>query len=117
MIDATTSVDQSIEARIRSVGVNRFIATPAFFRTRRKRVDEVASALLAIEHGMPLTKKVVSSRYTAGLPSVAPHARAQLYDWLQRFQCSAAAIRTSEAQVCSSGRTESNKSEPSPAVS
>jgi hypothetical protein len=86
MIGAPAGSESSVHAQIQAIGMNRFLATPAFFRTRRTRVDAVAGALLAIEHGEPLHKKVVSSRYTAGLPAVAPAARAELQDWLQRFR-------------------------------
>ncbi|MEV6736619.1 hypothetical protein AB0N14_06555 [Streptomyces sp. NPDC051104] len=99
MIGASAPVNPTLHRKIDSVGVNWFAATPAFFRTRHKRVDEVASALLVIERGAPLTKKVVSSRYTAGLPNVAHRARAELYEWLQRFQAPIAAAPAETSEV------------------
>ncbi|ROP51007.1 hypothetical protein [Streptomyces sp. PanSC9] len=86
MIGAQAQPDPDTQEKIERIGVNWFTASAAFYRTRRKRVDEILSALRAIECGEPIRKKVVSSRYTIGLPNVAPPARVELYGWLQRFQ-------------------------------
>jgi hypothetical protein len=82
---AAPSTSATAKERVASLGVNWFAATPAFFRTRRRRVDEVAAALREIDGGRPLVKKVVSSLYTQGLPSVDAAARAGLLLWLERF--------------------------------
>jgi CHASE3 domain sensor protein len=42
---------------------------------RQKRTKEVVDALISLESGGRLTKKVVSGRYTSGLPSVSAKAR------------------------------------------
>jgi hypothetical protein len=87
LIGAPDAVDPDIQSRVRQAdGVNWFATTSAFFRTRRTRVDQIARALEALERGDRLHAKVVSSRYTAGLPSVDPAARAELLAWLERFR-------------------------------
>jgi len=45
---------------------------------RHKRTNEVVDALTSLETGGELTKKVVSGRYTTGLPSVSAKARTAL---------------------------------------
>jgi len=45
---------------------------------RQKRTKEVVDALISLEAGGKLTKKVVSGRYTTGLPSVSAKARGTL---------------------------------------
>lgn len=86
MIGAPEQPDPVALECVESVGVNWFRTTPGFFRTRRKRVDEVTRALEALVAGSRLTGKVVSSRYTAGLPLVTPQARDDLLAWLDRFR-------------------------------
>lgn len=51
---------------------------------RQKRTREVVDALTSLEAGATLTKKVVSGRYTAGLPSVSAKARKTLRWELER---------------------------------
>ena len=45
---------------------------------RQKRTKEVIDALTSLEAGGKLTKKVVSGRYTTGLPDISAKARTAL---------------------------------------
>lgn len=65
--------------------LNWFVSTPKFLAVRSMRVRQVASALDRLEQFVPLTQKVVSSRYTAGLPMVAPENRLRLRKSLEPF--------------------------------
>ncbi len=51
--------------------LNFFDDTTQFVKRRRRTVEVVVEALRLIEAGSPLPRKVVSRRYTEGLPSVA----------------------------------------------
>lgn len=65
---------------------NWFEPTEAFYRTRAARLDSVLDALEAIEHGLPVPQRVVTTRYAAGLPLVPDAERAQLKQHLRRFR-------------------------------
>lgn len=64
---------------------NWFVPTEAFLRTRRRRLTEVVDALQVLGDGGLLQKKVIATRYTQGLPKVAPGARMKLLAWLDPF--------------------------------
>ena len=65
--------------------LNWFVPTPGFYRTRLARLQSVVAALQAIDEGQTLPDRVVTTRYAAGLPTVAPSARADLRSFLGRF--------------------------------
>lgn len=65
--------------------LNWFEPTSRFFVTRQNRLDSVIDGLERLEAGLELDKKVVSSRYTEGLPRVDGLARAELLEYLRRF--------------------------------
>ncbi|OBE94327.1 hypothetical protein A5776_23405 [Mycolicibacterium elephantis] len=65
--------------------LNWFVATDRFHTTRRTRLSTVIDALETLEAGGDLTKKVISTRYTAGLPSVDGERRRELLRFLRRF--------------------------------
>lgn len=69
--------------------LNWFVAANPFFQIRQTRIQQVAEALDRLESELPLDKKVVTTRYTAGLPNVAPDQRKRLRAHLARFQRSA----------------------------
>lgn len=70
---------------IDSADLNWFVSTPLFFTTRRKRLDTVLAALRQLEGGLPLQSKVLTTRYTDGLPGVPPAARTSLLARLEAF--------------------------------
>ena len=65
--------------------LNHFETTPRFFSTRENRLRTVVRALRRLERGQDLDEKVVTSRYTEGLPSVPEAERDALRDYLSRF--------------------------------
>jgi hypothetical protein len=65
--------------------LNWFQASPAFFRTRARRLAAVIAALDAIERGEPVADRVVTRRYAQGLPLVDPAGRARLHTYLRAF--------------------------------
>lgn len=68
-------------ARIDSprVSMNRFLAL------RQDRLNAVINALNSLAAGEPLTRKVITTRYTEGLPNVAASRRQELLEFLNRF--------------------------------
>jgi hypothetical protein len=70
---------------ILSEHLNWFETTPRFFEVRRSRLASVISGLESLEQGQPLTSKVITSRYTQGLPSVSNAYRRRLLEELRRF--------------------------------
>jgi hypothetical protein len=66
--------------------LNWFRSTPQFFATRRVRLQTVLSALRRLRDGLPLEEKVISTRYTEGLPRVPPDAVMQLIERLTTFE-------------------------------
>lgn len=64
---------------------NQFVVSEAWFATRRSRVETVIQALSDVSQGKQLRKKVISTRYTDGLPGVPEPARESLDAFLQRF--------------------------------
>jgi hypothetical protein len=64
---------------------NWFTPTPAFFRLRHTRLASVLRALDRLDAGLTLEEKVVTSRYTDGLPSVGESARGVLRNRLTPF--------------------------------
>ena len=71
--------------------LNWFKPTDQFFATRSQRLNTVV-APLRLDAGQPLTTKVVTSRYAAGLPGVARPARRELLAYLRRFQADRIAL-------------------------
>ena len=65
--------------------LNWFVTSERFFATRRTRLASVRRALDDIAAGRPLDAKVVSRRYTEGLPLVTAAARDSLAKHLDRF--------------------------------
>lgn len=65
--------------------LNWFRSTPAFIAARRQRIRAVRAALERLERGLPLESKVVTTRYTEGLPEVPAAARAELKVFLSQF--------------------------------
>ncbi len=68
--------------------LNWFESTQQFFANRRHRLQSVVAALNALSVGATLTTKVVTTRYTSGLPGVAAEARRELLNHLARFRTS-----------------------------
>lgn len=77
--------------------LNWFSPTPAFIATRNARLASVIKALECLERNEPLTAKVISTRYTDGLPLLAGEARAALAAHLKRFVKHPDSGRSSEA--------------------
>jgi len=69
--------------------LNWFVATLGFLETRRRRIDEVLRALDDLSNGLPLTKKVVTTRYTEGLPRLDGQVVQNLRTHMQRFASTA----------------------------
>lgn len=65
--------------------LNWFESTARFFKTRETNLNVLIAALRALEAGEPLEGKVLSKRYTAGLPGVEATARRDLLRHLKRF--------------------------------
>jgi hypothetical protein len=65
---------------------NRFAPTDRFYATRRSNTAKVRSAVQAVLAGDELTAKVISTRYTEGLPTVSRPALQQLEAFLARFE-------------------------------
>ena len=65
--------------------LNHFETTSRFFSTRENRLRTVVRALRRLERGQDLDEKVVTGRYTEGLPSVPEAQRDALRDYLSRF--------------------------------
>jgi hypothetical protein len=68
--------------------LNWFVSTPRFFATRKARLATVVHALQTLAAGEPLTHKVITTRYGAGLPRVDPTRRNLLEQHLTRFTAS-----------------------------
>ena len=66
--------------------LNWFEVTPGFLAVREQRLQAVLDGLRRVRAGRPLDKKVVASRYTAGLPYVAPDRVNALVAALERYQ-------------------------------
>jgi hypothetical protein len=66
--------------------LNWFESTPNFLARRVARLNEVVAALETLESGGVLTKKIVTSRYTTGLPTVAAEKRQMLLASLRRIR-------------------------------
>ena len=65
--------------------LNWFEPSDGFYRTRSRRLASVIEALEAIEQGLPVRERVVTTRYAKGLPRVSPAALSELKAFLQRF--------------------------------
>lgn len=70
---------------VEAASLNWFIPTAGFYRTREKRLRTVIRALMLLEEGLPLDEKVVTTRYTRGLPLVEAEARRRLLRQLTSF--------------------------------
>lgn len=77
--------DTDLPERIDPQELNWFVSTDRFLVTRMQRLNSVVGALDKLARGQVIDTKVVTSRYTAGLPSISPSARAALRDYLVRF--------------------------------
>jgi hypothetical protein len=66
--------------------LNWFVSTPRFLATRRQRLTAVTAALREVRAGRPLEKKVITTRYTQGLPLVRDEDLAQLLELLQAYE-------------------------------
>jgi hypothetical protein len=73
-------------ATVSDPALNWFEVTEQFFAMRSRRLNEVICALERLRDGEPLTEKVISTRYTLGLPEVEGTARAELLGYLKRFR-------------------------------
>ena len=65
--------------------VNEFVATDLFLQTRRDKIRSVIQALELIATGSGVSGKVISTRYTEGLPNVSAAERRALLLFLQSF--------------------------------
>ena len=65
---------------------NYFVPTAGFFATRNKRVQTVVDAVEALLSGSQPHGKVISTRYTEGLPHVDPASLEHLRAHLDRFR-------------------------------
>lgn len=65
--------------------LNWFEPTKRFFATRQNRLDSVIGGLERLQADLPLDTKVVSSRYTDGLPGVDPSERDNILVYLRKF--------------------------------
>jgi hypothetical protein len=65
--------------------LNWFVSTDRFFKGRKSRLNTVVDALETIAAGQPLTRKVVASRYTEGLPRVDAERRQVLLQFLRKL--------------------------------
>jgi hypothetical protein len=84
--DVWTMIPKPAPVSISDAALNWFEVTQQFLSTRGRRLNEVIHALERLSNGEPLTEKVISTRYTAGLPQVGETARAELLNHLKRFQ-------------------------------
>jgi hypothetical protein len=64
---------------------NYFVPSDSFVKSRQARVRSVLEAVQKVLAGDELTTKVISSRYTEGLPAVTPNALSTLEAHLRRF--------------------------------
>ena len=69
--------------------LNWFVPTSRFLLTRHGCIRTVASGLERIASGRPLSGKVITTRYTDGLPNVDAGKRADLLEFLRRFALTA----------------------------
>jgi hypothetical protein len=65
--------------------LNWFVMTDSFFKTREARVISVVDALEALEQGKTITAKVITTRYSNGLPDIGAGARSELKRYLRDF--------------------------------
>ena len=66
--------------------LNWFEPTDTFLDTRRARLGQVIEALETLRDGGTLTKKVIATRYTEGLPTISSSDREQLLARLSGFR-------------------------------
>jgi len=66
--------------------LNWFETNPRFLSTRRSRLADVIDALERLADGRPLDKKIITTRYTEGLPEIGQPERAALLEHLKRFR-------------------------------
>ncbi|WP_133379220.1 hypothetical protein [Klenkia marina] len=71
--------------------LNWFVPTKSFFDMRERRLRAVIHALERLAAGEELQGKVITTRYTTGLPLVSQAARAHLLDHLTPFLTTGAA--------------------------
>lgn len=65
--------------------LNWFVTTDEFIVGRINRLRVVIDALEKIDRGDQPTKKIITTRYTEGLPGVGGEARKRLLEFLRRF--------------------------------
>lgn len=86
IVEKAWSMLPSPHRKIRDVDVatlNWFQPSERFYATRALRLRTVVEALFDVEQDVPLSKKVVTTRYGNGLPAVTPAARLALRLYLQ----------------------------------
>jgi hypothetical protein len=64
---------------------NYFVPTDRFMNMRQARIGLVLQGVKDVVAGRPLNRKVISTRYTQGLPHVHPAALVELEEHLSRF--------------------------------
>jgi hypothetical protein len=65
--------------------LNWFVSKVRFLATRKARLSTVVDALTTIAAGEPLPHKVITTRYTTGLPLVDAESRDQLLQFVRSF--------------------------------
>ena len=84
--EAWAAIPEPSPLRSPLANLNWFQATDQFAATRRTRLCSVIEALEHLDAGQPLQTKVITSRYTEGLPLVSQSSRRELLAHLRRFQ-------------------------------
>ncbi len=69
-----------------SGNLNWFVSSPQFFQVRERRLAAVIDALVRVRDGLPLQEKVVTTRYTEGLPGVSAEAVEALLETLATYE-------------------------------
>jgi hypothetical protein len=69
--------------------LNWFVSTDRFLATRKARLSTVIDALKSLAAGESLSRKVITTRYTMGLPQVDVGDRQRLLQFLMGFVTSA----------------------------
>lgn len=65
--------------------LNFFVPQMKLIEGRKKKLQQVINALHDAASGVPLSKKIIATRYTQGLPKVDPHVLLQLASSLQGY--------------------------------
>lgn len=81
---------------------NYFVPTDRFMHMRQARIGLVLQGIKDVLAGRPLDRKVISTRYTRGLPHVNPDALVELEKHLSRF-CMPACPTSSDSTASQGG--------------